>query len=64
MRISTLSPGFESIQVPRCSVRCLLIQLIIGKGGRDELDDDVGEHISKQLREAISRDIHNMRGKL
>ena len=65
MRISMLFPGFERPRVPRCLVSCRLrAQLIVGKGQREELDDDEGAELAAKLRAIVEQEMKKEKPRL
>jgi hypothetical protein len=47
-----------------CLVLIQWIEADLGKGRREELDDDVGREVSKKLRDVIEREMTNEKAKL
>ena len=58
MRIFILCRGIESLTVLRCLVLPSgNVELILGKGQREELDEEEGMEIAGKMREVVDREL-------
>ena len=62
--ISILFQGLGNLAVLLCLVLLARCVIDLGKGERDELDDDDGREIAVQMREVVERELRKEGAKL